>query len=122
MATLQLTQVYLEPRQKAALQRRAKAKGTKVAEEIRKAVDAYLAGVTAEELELLDAATRTAKIHLDQMVAELEGVNRRVDAALDEMDRTRAESPVARYEASGESDHRVDGPALQCGRGPGAVG
>ncbi len=97
MATLQLTQVYLEPRQKAALQRRAKAKGTKVAEEIRKAVDAYLAGVTAEELELLDAATRTAKVQLDEMAAELEGVNRRVDAALEEMDRIRAESPVARY-------------------------
>jgi hypothetical protein len=97
MPTLQLTQVYLEPRQKAALQKRAKAKGTKVAEEIRKAVDAYLAGVTAEELELLDAATRTAKVQLDEMAAELEGVNRRVDAALDEMDRIRAESPVARY-------------------------
>jgi hypothetical protein len=97
MATLQLTQVYLEPRQKAALQKRAKAKGTKVAEEIRKAVDAYLAGVTAEELELLDAATRTAKLHLDAMAAELDGVNRRVDAALEEMDRIRAESPVAHY-------------------------
>jgi hypothetical protein len=98
MATLQLTQVYLEPRQKAALQKRAKAKGTKVAEEIRKAVDAYLAGVTAEELELLDAATRTAKVQLEEMAAELDGVNRRVDAALDEMDRIRAESPVARHE------------------------
>jgi hypothetical protein len=98
MATLQLTQVYLEPRQKAALQKRAKAKGTKVAEEIRKAVDAYLAGVTSEELELLDAATRTAKVQLDEMAAELDGVNRRVDAALAEMDRIRAESPVARYE------------------------
>ena len=98
MATLQLTQVYLEPRQKAALQRRAKAKGTKVAEEIRKAVDAYLAGVTAEELELLDAATRAAKVDLDQMAADLERMNRRVDATLAEMDRVRAESPVARYE------------------------
>ncbi len=98
MATLRLTQVYLEPRQKAALQRRAKAKGTKVAEEIRKAVDAYLAGMTAEELELLDAATRAARVQLDEMAAELDGVNRRVDAALDEMDRIRAESPVARYE------------------------
>jgi guanylate kinase len=98
MATLQLTQVYLEPRQKAALQRRAKARGTKVAEEIRKAVDAYLAGVTAEELELLDAATRAAKLDLDQMAADLERVNRRVDATLAEMDRVRAESPVARYE------------------------
>jgi guanylate kinase len=98
MATLRLTQVYLEPRQKAALQRRARAKGTKVAEEIRKAVDAYLAGVTAEELELLDAATRAAKLDLDRMAADLERVNRRVDAALAEMDRVRAESPVARYE------------------------
>jgi F0F1-type ATP synthase membrane subunit b/b' len=98
MATLQLTQVYLEPRQKAALQKRAKAKGTKVAEEIRRAIDAYLAGITAEELELLDAATRAAKAHLDEMAAELDGVNRRVDAALGEMDRLRAESPVARYE------------------------
>jgi guanylate kinase len=97
MATLQLTQVYLEPRQKAALRKRAKAKGTKVAEEIRKAVDAYLAGVTAEELELLDAATRSAKIQLDEMAAELDEVNRRVDAALEEMDRIRAESPMARY-------------------------
>jgi guanylate kinase len=98
MATLQLTQVYLEPRQKAALQKRAKAKGTKVAEEIRKAVDAYLAGLTAEELELLDAGTRAAKVQLDGMATELEGVNRRVDAALEQMDRIRAESPMAHYE------------------------
>jgi guanylate kinase len=97
MAVLQLTQVYLEPRQKAALQKRAKAKGTKVAEEIRKAIDAYLAGVTAEELELLDAATRAAKLQLDEMAAELEGINRRVDATLAEMDRVRAASPVAQY-------------------------
>ena len=98
MATLQLTQVYLEPRQKAALQRKAKAKGTKLAEEIRNAVDAYLAGVTAEELELLDTATLQAKGHLDAMAAELERTNKRVDAVLAEMTRIRAESPVARYE------------------------
>ena len=98
MATLQLTQVYLEPRQKAALQRKAKSKGTKLAEEIRNAVDAYLAGVTAEELELLDAATKAAKRDLDEMVAELDRTNRRVDAVLAEMTRLRAESPVARYD------------------------
>lgn len=97
MPALRLTQVYLEPRQKAALQRRAKAKGTKVAEEIRKAIDAYLAGVTAAELELLDAATRAAKVQLDEMAAELEGVNRRVDATLAQMARIRADSPVTRY-------------------------
>jgi hypothetical protein len=95
MATLQLTQVYLEPRQKAALQKRARARGGKLAEEVRNAVDAYLAGVTAEELELLDAATREAKRHLDEMAAELGRINQRVDAALDELKRLRAESPVA---------------------------
>jgi hypothetical protein len=95
MPTLKLTQVHLEPRQKAELQRRATANGTKVAEEIRKAVDAYLAGVTAEELELLDAATRAAKLELDQMAADLERVNRRVDAVLAGMDRVQAE-PLAR--------------------------
>lgn len=98
MATLQLTQVYLAPKQKKALQRRARANGTKLAEEVRNAVDAYLAGVTAEELELLDAATREAGRHLDEMAAELEKVNRRVDSALAEMKRIRAESPVAQYE------------------------
>ena len=40
MATLQLTQVYLEREQKKGLQARAKANGTKVAEEVRRAVDA----------------------------------------------------------------------------------
>ncbi len=98
MATLQLTQVYLEPRQKAALQKRARAKGGKLAEEIRNAVDAYLAGVTAEELELLDAATREAGRQLDAMAAELERINRRVDSRLAEMKQLRAESPVAGYE------------------------
>ena len=98
MPTLQLTQVYLAPKQKQALQRRARAKGTKLAEEVRNAVDAYLAGVTAEELELLDAATREAGRHLGEMAVELEKLNRRVDAALAEMKRIRAESPVAQYE------------------------
>lgn len=95
MPALKLTQVHLEPRQKAELQRRATANGTKVAEEIRKAVDAYLAGVTAEELEVLDAATRAAKALLDGMAADLERVNRRVDAALVEMGRVRASARTA---------------------------
>jgi guanylate kinase len=98
MPTLQLTQVYLAPKQKQALQKRARARGTKLAEEVRNAVDAYLAGVTAEELELLDAATREAGRQLDEMAAELERVNKRVDSALAEMKRLRAESPVAQYE------------------------
>jgi hypothetical protein len=79
------------------LQKRAKARGAKVAEEIRKAIDAYPAGLTAEELELLDAATRSAKIQRDETGAEREGVDRRVDAALEQMGRIRAESPMAHY-------------------------
>lgn len=98
MTTMQLTQVYLEPKQKEALQRRARAKGTKLAEEIRSAVDAYLAGVSAEELALLDAATLEAKRHLDAMARDLNRLNAKVDGTLAEMDRLRAESPVARYE------------------------
>ncbi len=81
MATLQLTQVYLEREQKKALQARAKAHGTKVAEEVRRAVDAYLAGVTPEELGALDAGTRSAERHLAEMAAELDRVNARLDAA-----------------------------------------
>lgn len=94
MTSLVLTQIYLEPRQKAALQRKAKAKGTKMAEEVRNAVDAYLTGVTAEDLELLDAATLEAKKHLEAMASELDRVNGKLDAALAELDRLRALSPV----------------------------
>jgi hypothetical protein len=66
-----------------------------VDEELLKAVDADFAGVTAEELELLDAATRAAKLDLDAMALDLERVNRSVDSALAEMARIRAESPPA---------------------------
>ena len=87
MSTLQLTQVYLEREQKKALQARAKARGTKVAEEVRRAVDAYLAGVSPEDLVLLDAGTRRAGRHLAEMAAELDRVNARLGAALDVLDR-----------------------------------
>ena len=87
MSTLQLTQVYLEREQKKALQARAKARGTKVAEEVRRAVDAYLAGVSPEDLVLLDAGTRRAGRHLADMATELDRVNARLDAAFDVLDR-----------------------------------
>ena len=97
MGAYELTQVYLEPKQKAALQRRAKAKGTKVAEEIRNAIDAYLAGVTVQELEMLDAATKEAAGHYEAMAAELDRVNRRVDDVLASVRKLRVESPLAEY-------------------------
>ena len=87
MSTLQLTQVYLEREQKKRLQARAKANGTKVAEEVRRAVDAYLAGVSADELKLLDIGTRRAERHLAEMAGELDRVNAKLDAAFAQLDR-----------------------------------
>ena len=60
--------VYLTQEQKAGLARRAKQRHTKVAAEIRSAIDAYLGGITPQELELLDAATRKAREEIEAMV------------------------------------------------------
>jgi len=81
MATMQLTQIYLERDQKKALQARAKANGTKVAEEVRRAVDAYLAGIGPADLQLLDSGTRKAAHQLAEMADELDRINARLDAA-----------------------------------------
>jgi hypothetical protein len=87
--TMELTQVYLEPSQKKALQAKARAHGTKLAEEVRRAVDAYLAGVSPEELSLLDAGSRKAARHLAEMSEELERINVRLDEAFATVSRTR---------------------------------
>ncbi len=84
MATKQLTQVYLDADQKHALQERAKTKGTKVAEEIRNAVDAYLSGITPQELELLDAASRQAEQEIKAMQDLLDASTKRLDSIFDE--------------------------------------
>ena len=78
---MELTQVYLEPSQKKALQAKARAHGTKLAEEVRRAVDAYLAGVSPEDLSLLDAGSRKAAKHLVEMSEELDRINARLDEA-----------------------------------------
>lgn len=87
MATMELTQVYLEREQKKALQQRAKANGTKVAEEVRRAVDAYLAGISPDDLLLLDAGTRKAERHLKEMASDLDRINARLDAAFAQLSR-----------------------------------
>jgi hypothetical protein len=61
MAVMELTQVYLEREQKRGLQAKARANGTGVAEEVRRAVDACLAGVPPEELTLLDEGSRARR-------------------------------------------------------------
>jgi len=90
MTSLQLTQIYLERKQKDALRARAKANGTKVAEEVRRAVDAYLAGISPEDLYLLDEGTRKAERHLSEMADDLDRVNARLDVAFARLDRQRA--------------------------------
>ena len=49
MATLQLTQVYLERDHKRACELKRRQMAPKVAEEVRRAVDPYLAGVSPED-------------------------------------------------------------------------
>jgi hypothetical protein len=88
MATMELTQVYLEREQKKGLQARAKAHGTKFAEEVRRAVDAYLAGISPEDLRLLDEGTRKAERHLNEMADELDRINARLDAAFAQLSHT----------------------------------
>jgi hypothetical protein len=82
----QLTQIYLDRAQKSALQRRARARGTKLAEEVRNAVDAYLAGVGPEELKLLDQATARAQKDLTAMAERLDATNRRLDKLFARLD------------------------------------
>ncbi len=93
MTTLTLTNVYLERKQKEALARRAKARGTNLSAEIRSAIDAYLAGVSAEELQLLDEATRKAEAEIKEMGAILDRANARARRFFKEIERLRSADP-----------------------------
>ena len=94
MPAKQLTQVYLDAHQRLALQARARDKGTKVSEEIRAAVDSYLAGVTAEELALLDVASQRAEQDLAEMAQALDATNHKLDALFTELERSKAREKV----------------------------
>lgn len=89
METKELTNFHLGRQQKEALRERARANGTNVAEEIRSAVDAYLSGVTPDELKLLDAATRQAQGAIAEMNALLDATNHRAEQVFAELDRLR---------------------------------
>jgi hypothetical protein len=93
LADLVLTNIYLEQGQKKAIARKAKARGTNMSAEIRNAVDAYLAGVSADELRLLDAATRQAKVEIDEMNAMLDAGQTRALKFFAEIERIKAETP-----------------------------
>lgn len=90
MATLTLTNVYLERKQKEALARKAKARGTNLSAEVRSAIDAYLVGVSAEELQLLDETTRRAEAEIKEMNAILDRANTRAARFFKQLEQVRA--------------------------------
>lgn len=93
MATaMQNMMIYVTDSQKRQLRRQAKTRGTSVATEVRSAIDTHLSGVSADELALLDAATRQAERDIQEMVARLERANKKLDAVL----AGRGRLPVAR--------------------------
>lgn len=71
MGSMVLTQVYLEPAQKLALTSQAKKSGRKVSEIMRDAVDAAIAGVTLEDIQMLDMGTQRAQSDIGAMLAQL---------------------------------------------------
>lgn len=70
-----LTNLHLRPEQKKRMQARAKQRGTNLAEEMRNAVDAYLNGVSSEELAMLDAVSKQAATMFQEMTATLAATN-----------------------------------------------
>jgi hypothetical protein len=91
---MELTNFHLGRQQKIALKQRAKVNGTNVAEELRTAVDAYLSGVTPQELELLDAASRNAEKTIKDMNAMLAATNRHADRVFAELERMRGATAI----------------------------
>lgn len=83
MATaMQNMMIYVTDSQKRQLRRQAKTRGTSVATEVRSAIDTHLSGVSADELAVLDAATRQAERDIQEMVERLERTNKKLDAIL----------------------------------------
>lgn len=91
-AALELTNLHLGRRQKAALRERARARGTSLAEEVRAAIDTYLSGITPEAMELLDAASANAERELQAMVRDIDATNARVDAVFAEIEELRRQA------------------------------
>jgi len=93
MATaMQNMMIYVTDSQKRQLRKQARTRGTSVATEVRSAIDTHLSGVSADELALLDAATRQAERDIREMVERLDRANKKLDAVLS----GRGRPPVAR--------------------------
>lgn len=85
MGSMVLTQVYLEPSQKQALSSQAKKSGRKVSEIMRDAVDAAIAGVTLEDIQMLDMGTQRAQGDISAMLDQLKGNSKEHTAFMREM-------------------------------------
>lgn len=70
-STLILTKVYLERSQKKALAECAAKTGRSVSELMRDGADAIVAGITVDDLKILDEGTKRAKADIDAMVNTL---------------------------------------------------
>ncbi|NJR72229.1 MAG: hypothetical protein HC782_04075 [Gammaproteobacteria bacterium] len=70
-STLVLTQVYLESTQKKALAKAATKTGRSVSDLMRDGADAIVAGITMDDLNILDEGTKRAKVDIDAMVSVL---------------------------------------------------
>ncbi len=71
MSSMVLTQVYLEPAQKQALTIQAKKSGRNVSEIMRDAVDAAIAGVTLDDIKMLDISTQRVHSDINAMRSQL---------------------------------------------------
>ena len=85
-ATMKAMPIHLKTEQKKGLERLARANKTNIAEEVRRAIDAYLSGVTLDELGLLDEATKRAETLLADMNAMLDATNRNANRIFAELE------------------------------------
>ena len=93
--TMEIVNFHVGRLQKQALKERTKVHGTSVAEEIRRAIDAYLGGATPDGLELLAAAARQAEAALAEMSSAIDASNRKAAAVFAELERLRGAGPAS---------------------------
>jgi hemerythrin-like domain-containing protein len=88
---LTLTNLYLEESQRKFLAKRAKAAKTNLSVEARRAIDACKDGISLEELDLLDTATKKAADDIAAMNDEIAAMNQVLDKGQARADRFFAE-------------------------------
>ncbi len=88
------TLIHLRPAQKKALSARALKHDTNVNEEVRRAVDSYLSGITAEEVALLNEASKKTAAMFKDMERALMQTNKKCDAVFAQMAQLRGGYPI----------------------------